>query len=277
MQAERRVPGTGMAKIFWVEDQSHWIERFRAALESADFDGRTNSLEVYKFSEAARQRIALSKPEDRPDIAILDAHMNGHDQAGFRVSSALQKKWPGLPMVFLSEHSGTGLERDALEQYNARDFVAKHQQNAEEVLCWRIRAALRQAAVQASTRQNRPDGLLVSGSLQLDLDSWQVYWRGNKLMNPDNPRRPLAPTPRRILRCLVERSPRPVTAAQMGEYLAIDGFADATYRQHIKTLRRAFDAAEGGRGTFIERCKQDTGIVTVGSNGAYQWKADNDE
>ena len=266
-----------MAKIFWVEDQSHWIERFRPALESADFDGQENSLQIFKFSEAARQQIALSRKEDAPDIAILDAHMNGHDQAGFRVSSALQKKWPGLPIVFLSEHSGTGLERDALEQYNARDFVAKHQQNAEEVLCWRIRAALRQAAVQGSTPLDHPDDLLVSGSLQLDLDTWQAYWRGQKLMNPDNPRRPLAPTPRRILRCLMERSPRPVSAAQMGDYLEADGFADATYRQHIKTLRRAFDAAEGGKGRFIERCKQGTGIVTFGSNGAYQWIADNDE
>ncbi len=268
-----------MAKIFWVEDQSHWIDRFRAALESSDFDGQNNLLTVFKFSEAARQHIALCRKDDAPDIAILDAHMNGHDQAGFCVSSALQKKWPGLPIVFLSEHSGTGLERDALEQYHARDFVSKHQHNAEEVLCWRIKAALRQTALQGSDKRELPDNILTSGALQLDLDTWQVYWRGNKLMNPDNPRRPLAPTPRKMLRCLVERSPRPVSTAQMGEYLDAnpDTYAHATYRQHIKTLRRAFDAAEGGSGRFLDMCKQGKGIVTFGGSSAYQWIADNGE
>ncbi len=268
-----------MAKIFWVEDQSHWIERFRAALETANFDGQENILSVFSFSEAARQHIALSQKDDAPDIAILDAHMNGHDQAGFCVSAVLQKKWPGLPIVFLSEHSGTGLERDALEQHHARDFISKHQNNAEEVLCWRIKAALRQAALQGAHRQDLPDNILSSGALKLDLNTWQVYWRGKKLMNPDNPRRPLAPTPRKMLRCLVERSPRPVSTAQMGEYLDADpdSYAPATYRQHIKTLRRAFDTAEGGSGSFLQRCKQGEGIVTFGSNSAYLWKENNDE
>lgn len=267
-----------MAKIFWVEDQSHWIERFRPALEGGDFDGGENTLNVFKFSEAARQHIALAETDDAPDIAILDAHMNGYDQAGFSVSAALHKKWPGLPIVFLSEHSGTELERDALMRHAARDFVAKHQPNAEEVLCWRIKAALRQAALQG-TAQGMPEDVLVSGGLRLDLATWQIFWHGVKLMNPDNPRRPLAPTPRKMLRCLVERSPRPVSTAQMGESLYGDAadYAHATYRQHIKTLRRAFDVAEGGQGRFLQKCQRGSGIVTFSGDSAYLWLPDNEK
>ncbi len=136
-----------MAKIFWVEDQSHWIDKFQDTLKRADLDGGCNELVVYKFSEAARQQIALMAAEDRPDIALLDARMNGNDRAGFSVSSALLNKWPGLPIIFFSEHSGTGIEQDAFSEHQVTDFIAKHQRNVEDVLCWRMRAALRHKAV----------------------------------------------------------------------------------------------------------------------------------
>jgi two-component system OmpR family response regulator len=133
-----------MAKIFWVEDQSHWIDKFQGALERADLDGRRNTVVVYRFSEAARQQIALMSAEDRPDIALLDARMNGNDRAGFSVSAALLNKWPGLPIIFFSEHSGTGIEKEAISEHQVADFIAKHQRNVEEVLCWRVRAGLRE-------------------------------------------------------------------------------------------------------------------------------------
>jgi len=263
-----------MAKIFWVEDQSHWIDKFQDALQAADLDGAPNELLVYKFSEAARQQIASMKAEHRPDIALLDARMNGNDRAGFSVSAALRNKWPGLPIIFLSEHSGTGIEEDALTEYQVADFIAKHQRNVEDVLCWRMRAALRHKAMNADGAGQLAAGdVLSSGRLRMDLATWEVYWEGVRLMNPDNPRRPLAPTPRKILRCLVERSPRPVTTRQIAEYLGVDPdqYSPATYRQHIKTLRRSFDAAAGGKGGFVEHCKQGCGIVSCGEQGAYSW------
>lgn len=263
-----------MAKIFWVEDQSHWIDKFKPVLERTDFDGRENSIDIFKFSEAARQTIATQDKNAAPDIAILDARMNGYDQAGFSVANALQKKWPGLPIIFLSEYSGTELEKDALERHHAKDFVSKHQNNVEEVLCWRIKAALRQSVLQNSGHGSLPGNVIADGALKIDLDTWDIYWHSTKLMNPDNPKRPLAPTPRKILRCLVERSPRPVSTEQIAAYLDMDPdtYAAATYRQHIKTLRRAFDIAEGGSGQFLNKCKEGSGIVTFGSEGAYLWK-----
>lgn len=262
-----------MAKIFWVEDQYHWIDKFQDTLARADLDGKRNTLLIYKFSEAARQQIALMAAEDRPDIALLDARMNGNDQAGFSVSSALHNKWPGLPIIFFSEHSGTGIEKDAFSEHQVADFIAKHQRNVEDVLCWRMRAVLRQTAVNDSAAMATVGNVLDSGELKLDLDTWEVYWKGTRLMNPDNPKRPLAPTPRKILRCLVERSPRPVTTWQIAEYLGVDPdtYSCATYRQHIKTLRRSFDAAEGNAGHFIEHCKNGHGIISCGEQGAYSW------
>ena len=120
-----------MAVIFWVEDQSHWIRKFTPVLESENFDDQPNSLAIYNFAEAARQKIALTDRDSPPDVALLDARMNGNDQAGFSVSNALRKKWPRLPIIYLSEHSGTEIEREALEQFSAADFIAKHQHNVE--------------------------------------------------------------------------------------------------------------------------------------------------
>jgi DNA-binding response OmpR family regulator len=194
--------------------------------------------------------------------------MNGNDQAGFSVSAALQRKWPRLPIIYLSEHAGTDIERAALEQFNAADFIAKHQHNVEQVLCWRIRAVLRQASIDSDLSATL--NVIISGELTIDLTSWNVYWKGQRLMNPSNARRPLAPTPRKLLRELVESSPRPLTAGQIAERLDIDTekFSYASYRQHIKTLRRAFGAVDPG---FADLCNGGEGIVTFGDEGAYCW------
>ena len=261
-----------MARLFWVEDQTHWIDKFTDILQTTDFDGTDNTLEIFKFPAAAKQRIAILDEQSRPDIAILDAHMNGSDEAGFSVSRALRKKWPDLPIIYLSEHSGTKLEKQAFEKANAEDFIAKHQRNIEAVLCWRIKAALEKRRQQSMG----PEDIIDSGSLRIDLVSWEVYWKGVKLMNPHNPKRPLAPTPRKILRFLVQRSPRALTTDQVVELLDADPerFSYANYRQHIKTLRNAFELAEGNDGHFNALCKQGRGIVTFGDEHAYSWKPD---
>ena len=257
-----------MATIFWVEDQSHWINKFSAILEAENFDGQATVLEIYHFAEAARQKIALTDKDSPPDVALLDARMNGNDHAGFTVSNALRKKWPKLPIIYLSEHAGTDIERAALEQFAAADFIAKHQNNVEQVLCWRIRAILRQVSIGAdlSTTLN----VITSGELTIDLNSWNVYWKGQRLMNPGNARRPLAPMPRKLLRELVESSPRPLTAGQIAQRIDGDAekFSYASYRQHIKTLRRAFGVIDTEFGAL---CNDGKGIVTSGDEGAYCW------
>ena len=63
-----------MAKIFWVEDQFHWINKFKPLLEQADFEDshseapdsavshsdkalNKNQIEVHKFIESAFQSV----------------------------------------------------------------------------------------------------------------------------------------------------------------------------------------------------------------------------
>lgn len=256
-----------MAHILWVEDQSHWINKLISVIESADLDGleKPNTLDVFRFAEAACQHIKLAKTP--PDIALLDAHMNGNEEAGFNVSRALIKKWPELPIIYLSEHSGTDIEQHAFERSETQDFIAKHQSNIESVLCWRIKAALRQSKLRNPTPEQ--SDIIRSGHLTIDSQSWNFYWKGQRLMNPKNNDRPLAPTPRKILRTLVERSPRPVTTMQMCEQLESDYFSYDTYRQHIRTLRQSID--KSGDSTFTQDCKEGIGIVTFGDEGAYCW------
>jgi DNA-binding response OmpR family regulator len=283
-------------RILWVEDQSHWITKFKSVLEQADLsvdsytradsisDSRVaeNEVQVFKFSEAARMHIAQAK--EAPDIAILDANMNGNDQAGFSVSRALHKKWPQLPVIYLSEHSGTGIEQQAFEETGAQDFIAKHQQNIEAVLCWRIKAALKKAqpfgmnsgaSASGNNTANANESIITSGHLSIDIETWNLYWYGERLMNPANEKRPLPPTPRKILRFLVEASPSPLSTSQIVEKLDADPerFSDANYRQHIRTLRQSIEQAAQRKKqeSFIELCKSGKGITTFGDDGAYCW------
>lgn len=259
-----------MTTLFWVEDQSHWIDKFRPILESERFGDSPTELMIYRTPDVAKQHIAILEEEKAPDLALLDAHMLGFDQAGFSVARALAKRWPKLPIIYLSELSGTEIEQQAIIETDARDFIAKHQPNIEQVLCWRIRAILKRQNV----GEVNPESQLKSGDLRIDLDTWEVFWKQKKLMNPHNAKRPLAPTPRKILRYLVERSPRPQNTEQIAELIDADleRFSYASYRQHIKTLRMAFDATESKSGAFSQSCKEGVGIVTFGDAGAYSWK-----
>lgn len=266
-------------KILWVEDQLHWITKFSTILESTDFEslrvfdsGQSNELAVFRSAEAACQH--LKRCPLAPDIAILDANMNGNDKAGFKVSASLAGKWPETPILFLSEHSGTAIEREAFEQGQTQDFIAKHQNNIEQVLGWRIKAALRSKALRNSV-SSTASNTLTSGELLIDLGTWEVYYHGVKLMNPSNTKRPLPPLPRKILRFLVESSPRPLSTEQLAQRLDIDNFTYASYRQHIRTLRLAFDqvCTQHTLPNFLDLCKTNKGIVTFGDQGAYCWKS----
>jgi len=276
---------TQMATIFWVEDQFHWIDKFSKVLENAVFsvtdpvasgnsdqsDPEINHLLIHKFVESACQ--AINQMKSAPDIAILDANMNGNDDAGLTISALLKKKWPQTPVIFLSEHSGTSVEEKVFEKNLTQDFIAKHQENVEQVLCWRIKALLRHKNIPSGPQQTTSNDCLSSGDLTIDLATWNVYWFGERLMNPNNHLRPLAPTPRKILKTLVESSPRPVSTLQMAESLQVDRFNYASYRQHIKTLRHSFEQASQNKNqpSFIDSCQNGKGVVTFGDQGAYCW------
>jgi len=300
-----------MIKLFWVEDQFHWIDRFQSILEKADFSidsqstekksteeksvedksassGDDNEVDIYRFETSARHEINQSiKQNDYqiPDIVILDANMNGDNDAGLSLSKLINRVWPQVPIIFLSEHSGTSTEEKVFANSQTRDFIAKHQENIEKVLCWRIKALLRATLMSQSTGLDDSlgnsldnDKQIKQGELLIDLITWNVYWYGEKLMNPKNPQRPLAPTPRKILRYLVDASPHPVNTSQMEEKLNLDRFNYASYRQHIKTLRNSFENAninnDNNRSqlSFSEICTKGEGIVTFGDDGAYCWK-----
>lgn len=262
-----------MASIFWLEDQFHWIDKFETLLKSTDFgDGAdSNELETHKFVETAIQ--SIRKQSTPPDIALLDANMNGNDEAGLSIARRITEKWPQVPILYLSEHSGTPIEQAAFEESSARDFIAKHQRNIEEVLCWRIKAILREQNMQSDPVSSSNDRI-TSGDLTIDLTTWNVYWHGVRLMNPNNCDRPLAPTPRKILKHLVESSPAAVSTEKMADLLDSEKFSYANYRQHIKTLRHSFEQAseKNQLKSFIECCKLGKGIVTFGDEGAYLWK-----
>lgn len=263
-----------MTCIFWVEDQFHWIDKFKPVLQKAKFDDATqdNKLMVHKFVESASQ--AINQAKQPPDIVILDANMNSNDDAGLSLSRLIANKWPQVPLIYLSEHSGTAIEEKTFQQSNTQDFIAKHQENVEQVLCWRIKALLRQQKIKQPSLNTQHDQLLKSGPLTIDLITWNVYWHDEKLMNPNNMQRPLAPMPRKILKFLVESSPRPLSTLQMAEKLDADKFNYASYRQHIKTLRYSFEQAakKNKQQSFIEACKNSYGIITFGDQEAYLWK-----
>lgn len=262
-----------MVVIVWVEDQFHWLDKLSPALQSADLGSGAagNKLITFSFADAACQYLRMAKLP--PDVVLLDANMNGDDHAGFRVSRIMQKRWPDVPILYLSEHSGTHIEQTALEKVETRDFIAKHQDNIEQILCWRIKAALRQNLMRHADLAEVND-VLRQGPLAIDLTTWEAYWFDQKLMNPSNQKRPLPPIPRKILRLLLEHSPRPLTTSQIADYLDMDHFNYASYRQHIRTLRQSIDSVSRqlGKEDFVALCKKGQGIVTFGDDGAYCWK-----
>ena len=193
-------------RILIVDDEPSWIELLKVWFEMAGYKNVESAVTGAKAIEAAVQV--------PPDVIILDLVLP--DQSGLEVCKKL-RSMPTLcriPVVLLTAHRN---EKVLGLQSGADYFVGKSEKPHE--LLATLDAVFR--------RKEHDEGLLQRGNLTLRSQERHVDWKGERVAT-------LSPKMFILLHVLVERSPQPVSRADL--YRLVEGTEDPGLSRALDVL-----------------------------------------
>jgi two-component system OmpR family response regulator len=209
-----------MPKILIVDDEPHIRDVLRFALSREGF--------AVVEAEDGAQGLALALAE-APDLIVLDIMMPELD--GTEMCRRLRRD-SRVPIIFLSSRDDE-IDRILGLELGGDDYVAKPFSPRELVA--RVKAVLRRGVAPPVAATPA----LKHGQLQLDIESFRVFWAGAEVV--------LTVTEFALLRTLVERPGKVFSRdALMDGAYALDHYvSDRTVDSHIRRIRAKFQALGG--------------------------------
>ena len=171
--------------IFLYEDDQAYADEIKCRLEELA-QARKISLSIDSYQFALHALNAIDRWDDRkrpPHAALLDMHQHDRSEAGLDICKEIRKKWPRVPVFFMSNSAtSTGDHRRA---YDARaiNFFNKDAIEGPEGKEELFSAILSQIDI-INAREDVA-GLVQSGSLRIAMEPPSVHWRGKAIsLNP---------------------------------------------------------------------------------------------
>ncbi len=185
--------------------------------------------QVSLFADRAQAQAAFT--ERLPDLAIIDVGLGHEPDGGFELCRWLRERAPALPILMLSARDS---EIDVVSglRLGADDYLAKNVSLPH--LLARVTALFRRADL-AGRAAAVDDDVIERGPLRLDLQRFEVHWRGTVLA--------LTVTEFWMLHALA-RHPGHVKdreALMREANMVVD---DHTVTSYMKRLRRKFEAID---------------------------------
>jgi DNA-binding response OmpR family regulator len=268
-----------MRTVIYYEDSQVWRDRYAGVMSSNGY--RTivfaNNLDAER---ATRQQHDL-----QPDIAVLDIRDQAREEnVGFRLGSEIRRRWPNLPIIFLTTYDQGSPEELKSLQLGANYFINKAKDPGGVFLLATLENLLAARDREESVGYSR-------GSLTVDKESRSARWKGREV--------DLTATEFLIVDAIAQRSPAAVPyerirrAAQIQEpsdedldYVTATDLVAAREKRlrsalhtHIRAIRKKFEAVEASvqaaRGT--PELSQDfsfRGILATEHDVGYRWKKD---
>ena len=226
-----------MAKhIVIVEDDADQRENYQVALEQRGYQ-----VTAYASKESAQEGLMQVKP----DLVILDIIMQDNIDAGFQLCSDILKRFPHIPVLFLTERVEE-IDRIIGLRMGAWDYQPKPVSLgflAEKVATLLRLSDIRDAPaeVEQSVRQ--------VGSLRLLEESRLAQWDGKDIEG-------LTLTEFRMLEALTRRPGHIVTYDVLAQATHQHYVSNNTISTHISNIKRKFKAVDVGFNNIISEYGQ---------------------
>lgn len=217
---------SGQSRVAVVDDEQNIRESVAFALEKAGY-----VVDTYRDGQAAVEGFERSAP----DLVVLDIMMPRMD--GLELCRQLRKESETLPIIFLTSRDEE-LDRVLGLELGADDYMCKPFSMRE--LIARIKVLFRRLRLIENPQPATAEDVLDVGSLRLDLQRYQVAWKGEPLS--------LTVTEFMMLHALVRHPGHVKSRAQLTEeaYRYDNYVSDRTIDSHIKRLRRKFESVDNG-------------------------------
>jgi len=270
--------------IFYFEDQEVWRDHYVPIMQARQF-----SVDIHKTALEAERAIRTAT-EVIPDVAVLDIQDQvQRANVGFRICVEIKKRWPKVPVIFLTTHQRGGPEELQALGSLANYYITKDEDERGIFLLAAIDNAIKLSSTEEGPRYQR-------GSLTVDQSRQAVTWKGKELHPP------LTTTEYAIVDCLALRAGTRVSFELLRKTGQIHHVSDrdidwvsdterdekkekllrATLSTHISRIRKKFADAE----RKVEGNAQDTpspdasrsfsGVLTTERDFGYLWVKDRD-
>ena len=177
-------------KIFFYEDDMTIAQEIKKFIQRPPglWNGPDPRVTHHYYAKHALQAIDQLPDvddSDRPpmDIALLDVEELGGDvHAGLKLCKRVKKRWPSVPVVFLTSH-------ETIEQHilgieaGADDYLTKSglsDPDYPQYIWTVILAQLKRAGIMGNGEEG-VSRVYTNGSLRVNLDVYQIYWRGEQV------------------------------------------------------------------------------------------------
>lgn len=155
-----------MAAIFYYEDEEVWRKRYVPVIEA-----NGHRVDSYTRNVEAESAIRTSIT-DAPDVAVLDIQDQlRHKNVGFRILKELRRRWPALPVIFLTSYEHGSVEEMKAIQLRANYYINKTRDSSGLFLLAAVEAALESGGSPQLDRYQ-------CGSLASDQGTQSILWKG---------------------------------------------------------------------------------------------------
>lgn len=201
-----------------VEDDADQRGNYCSALEK-------HYLKVLAF--ANKQDALDGLKHTRPDLLVLDIILDQEYDAGFDLYSQLSRRYPDLPVLFLTDRIG---EIDTVSGLRMGAWDYQPKPISIDFFVAKVESLLRLAK---STRKPQADRIQTRGQLSIDIDRHTVHWRGQKVVD-------ITVTEFKLLEALSHRNNTIISYQGLATATLGGVVANNTVSTHISNIKRKF-------------------------------------
>ncbi len=217
-----------------VEDDKDQRQNYVRALECMP-------VQVLAFADKHSALQALT--QQRPDLLILDIILGQEYDGGFNLYSQLNRQYPDLPVLFLTERVGE-IDQVSGLRMGAWDYQPKP--ITIDYFIAKIESLLR---LTRNSNSSQESNQITCGQLLIDLDRRHLIWQQQPLSE-------FTMTEFTMLEYLARRPGQVLTYQQLGQATFGGCVENNTISTHISNIKRKFKALDGDFNNIISEYGQ---------------------